>query len=239
MTERLYYQDVYAREFEAEIVAVGPDGLTLAFDRSAFYPGGGGQPCDLGLIIIDGEPYNVTEVYASDGTVWHKLDRAVPDDFKGRPIKASLDWERRYKHMRHHTALHLLNGVAYNAFGALVSGGQVYADRARMDLTLEDLSQERVEYLERESNAAIQKALNVQPRLLTQAEAAEMPELVRTLNAMPPQSEKMRIVEVVGLDRQFCGGTHVASASEIGLLKIIGTRSKGKQNKRIEIGLGE
>lgn len=239
MTEKLYYKDTYAREFEAEIVEVGPDGLALAFDRSAFYPGGGGQPCDLGTLSIDGEIYNVTEVYAADGTIWHKLDRAVPAEFKGREVKAILDWQRRYSHMRYHSALHLLNGVAYNAFGALVTGGQVYADRARIDFTLDDLAAERVEYLERETNAAIQKALPIQPREVTQQEAAELPELVRTLNAMPPQSSKIRIVEVVGLDRQFCGGTHLGNASEAGPLKITATRSKGKQNKRIEIGLSE
>lgn len=237
MTEKIYYQDTYAREFEAEIVEVGPDGLSLAFDRSAFYPGGGGQPCDLGTVTISDELYQVTEVHATDGVFWHKLDRSVPAEFKGREVKAILDWERRYGHMRHHTALHLLNGVAFNAFGALVSGGQVYTDRARIDLTMDNLSPERVEFLERESNAAIEKALEIAPRLLTQEEAAQIPELIRTLNAMPPQSAKMRIVEVVGLDRQFCGGTHTNNARELGRIKVLGTRSKGKNNKRIEIGI--
>jgi len=125
MTERLYYLDAYSREFEAEIVAVGPDGLSLAFDRSAFFPGGGGQPCDLGVLTIAGETYNVTEAFASEGLTWHKLDRPVPAEFKGRAVQAVLDWERRYSHMRYHSALHLLNGVAYNAFGALVAGAQV------------------------------------------------------------------------------------------------------------------
>jgi misacylated tRNA(Ala) deacylase len=237
MTERFYYLDTYAREFEAEIVEVGPDGLSLALDRSGFYPGGGGQPCDLGTVTIEGETYNVTEVYASDGTLWHKLDRSIPADFKGREVRAALDWQRRYNHMRYHSALHVLNGVAYNAFGALVTGGQVYADRARIDFTLDDLAPERVEYLIKESNKAIQDGLKIVPREVTAQEAADLPELVRTLNAMPPQSGKIRVVEIVGLDRQFCGGTHLASAAEIGPLKIIGTRSKGKQNKRIEIGL--
>lgn len=237
MTEKLYYKDCYAREFEAEIVEVGPDGLAVALDQSAFYPGGGGQPYDLGTFEIDGEIYQVTEVYTTDGSIWHKLDRAIPVEFKGKGLKASLDWQRRYNHMRYHTALHLLNGVAFQAYGALVTGGQVYADRARIDITLEDLAAERVEFLERETNAAIQKALPLMAREVTQAEAAELPELVRTVNAMPPQSAKMRVMEVVGLDRQFCGGTHIQNSSEVGPLKIIGTRSKGKQNKRIEIGI--
>jgi len=237
MTEKLYYQDVYAREFEAKIVAVSPDGLNLALDRSAFFPGGGGQPSDSGTFIIEGENYTVSEAFSAEGFTWHKLERAVPADFKGRSLKAELDWERRYAHMRHHTALHVLNGVAFLAYGALVAGAQVYADRARMDLTLEDLSEERVKFLENESNVVINKALAMTPRLLTPEEAAVMPELVRTLNAMPPQSDKMRIMEIEGLDRQFCGGTHLANIKEIGTLKIIGTRSKGKSNKRLEIGL--
>jgi misacylated tRNA(Ala) deacylase len=235
MTEKLYYADTYRRDFEAEIVAVGSDGLTLALDRSAFYPGGGGQPCDLGTLTIDAEPYTVTEVFHSDGTIWHRLNRAVPLEFKGRGVQAALDWERRYSHMRYHTALHLLNGVAFHTYGALVTGAQVYADRARVDFTLEDLSSERVQYLEREMNVAAQKALPLNAREITQTEAAQMPELIRTLNAMPPQVEKVRIVEIEGLDRQFCGGTHLHNASEAGHITISGTRSKGKQNKRIEI----
>lgn len=237
MTEKLYYLDTYAQEFEAEITDVSPDGLTLAFDRTLFFSGGGGQPCDLGALTIGDAEYTVTEVFSSDGIIWHKLDRAVPAEFKGREVKATLDWQRRYGLMRHHTALHLLNGVAFHTFGALVTGAQVYNDRARIDFTLDDLSQERVAYLEREANAVVEKALPLSAREVTQAEAAQMPELIRTLNAMPPQMARIRIVEIEGLDRQFCGGTHVRNAAEVGKLKIIGTRSKGKQNKRIEIAV--
>lgn len=237
MTENLYYADAYLQEFEAEISAVSEDGRAVALDRSAFFPGGGGQPSDTGHFILEGETFTVGEAYAANGLTWHRLDRAVPADFKGRRLRVALDWERRYALMRHHSGLHVLNGVAYLAFGSLVSGAQVYDDRARVDLTLEDLSQERVEYLEREANAAIAKAIAMTPRFVTPDEAATMPELVRTLNAMPPQSEKMRIVEIEGLDRQFCGGTHVANINELGTLKIISTRSKGKFNKRLEIAL--
>lgn len=240
MSEKFYYSDTYARGFEAEIVTVNPDGLTVALDRSGFYPGGGGQPCDLGWLTIEGERYDVTEVYMADNVIWHKLDRAIPTDFKGRGVQAQLDWERRYAHMRHHTALHVLNGVAYINYGALVTGGQVYADRARIDMTMDDLAPERVERLEREANEAIARSLSIRPREVTEEEAREMPELVRTLNAMPPSFEKqgkVRIVEIEGLDRQFCGGTHLANLGEIGRLKVAGTRSKGKQNKRIEIVL--
>lgn len=237
MTEKLYYIDSYAREFEAEIVALDQEGLLLALDRTGFFPVGGGQPSDSGWLSIEGEEYAVTDVFSNGEIIWHKLDRAIPADFIGRGAQGKLDWERRYAHMRHHTALHVLNGVAYNDFGALVTGAQVYADRARVDFTMEDLAPERIERLERESNEAIAKALAVLPRELTQAEAATMPELVRTLNAMPPQREKIRTVEIAGLDRQFCGGTHLSNIREIGKLKIAGTRSKGKQNKRIEIVL--
>ncbi len=237
MTEKLYYQDIYSRNFEAQITEVGADGLTLALDGSGFYPGGGGQPCDLGSIVIDGEPFTVTEVFTSEGTIWHRLDRAIPQEFKGRGAKGELDWDRRFNHMRYHSALHLLNGVAFQAFGALVTGGQVYADRARIDFTLDDLAPEKVEYLEKETNLAIQKNLPLVAREVSSEEAAQMPELVRTLNAMPPSGTRLRIMEITGLDRQFCGGTHVSNALEVGSLKISGTRSKGKQNKRVEITL--
>ena len=209
----------------------------MALDQSAFYPGGGGQPSDTGTFTIGDEIFGVGEAYAADGLIWHRLDRVVPAEFRGRTLKAKLDWERRYALMRHHSGLHVLNGVAFLAFGAMVTGCQIYADRARMDLSLEDLSQDRIEYLEGESNAAITKKMEMTPLLLTQQEAAAMPELLRSLNVMPPQSEKMRIVEIAGLDRQFCGGTHVANIGELGTLKIISTRSKGKANKRLEIAL--
>jgi misacylated tRNA(Ala) deacylase len=237
MTEKFYYTDPYAREFEAEIVGFDPTGLAIALDRTGFFAVGGGQPADQGKLTIEGEDYTVEDVYSADGLVWHKLDRVIPAEFKGKGASGKLDWERRYSHMRHHTALHVLNGVAYNDFGALVTGAQVYADRARIDFTMDDLAPERIARLERESNEAIARALRVIPREVTQAEAAEMPELVRTLNAMPPQMAKIRTIEIEGLDRQFCGGTHLANISEIGRLKIAGTRSKGKMNKRIEIVL--
>ena len=237
MTEKYFYTEPYARDFEAEIVAFDPTGLAIALDKTLFFAVGGGQPGDLGLLTIEGEDYTVEDVYAADGTIWHKLDRALPAEFKGKGALGKLDWERRYAHMRHHTALHVLNGVAYNDFGALVSGAQVYADRARIDFTMDDLAPQRIERLERECNEAIAKALRVIPREVTLAEAAETPELVRTVNAMPPQTAKIRTIEIEGLDRQFCGGTHLANISEIGRLKIAGTRSKGKMNKRIEIVL--
>jgi misacylated tRNA(Ala) deacylase len=238
-TEKYYYVQPYGREFEAEIVEIAPEGDRVAFDRSAFFPGGGGQPCDLGRLSIEGEDYAVTEVNMADGVIWHKLDRALQPGLVGRGVLAKLDWERRYAHMRYHSALHVLNGVAFLQYGALVTGGQVYGDRARIDLTMEDLAPQKVEVLEKESNLAIARNLPLLPREVTSAEAATMPELVRTLNAMPPVNANgtTRVMEIEGLDRQYCGGTHLASTSEMGTLKIASTRSKGKLNKRIEIVL--
>jgi misacylated tRNA(Ala) deacylase len=238
-TEKLHYNDPYARQFEGEIVDIAEDGTLIALDRTLFFTVGGGQPSDNGKITVEGEEYQVTDVYATDGIVWHKLDRALPTGFKGKGVQGEIDWERRWAHMRHHSGLHLICGIGFHEFGALVTGGQIYTDRARIDMTLDDLSPERVAFLERAANEAIQKKLPVQPLLVNWDEAATMPELVRTLTAMPPQSEKMRVMEIVGLDRQFCGGTHVSNTAEIGALKIIGTRSKGKNNKRIEIAVGE
>lgn len=240
MSQKGYYADTYKDKFDAQITGQTSNNQSVSFDTTFFYPGGGGQPYDLGSLVIDNSPevYSVVEVYlGEDGQIWHKLDRPLASNNLQKIVHAKLDWERRYAHMRYHTALHVLNGVAYHTFGALVTGAQVYSDRARIDFTMEDLATDRIEILEQMTNEAIAKALQLNQREVDYKEAAQMPELIRTLNTMPPQFERVRIVEIEGLDRQFCGGTHLVNTQELKHLKIATTRSKGKQNKRIEIVL--
>src|SRR3954466_8571638 len=155
-------------------------------------------------------------------------------------VQTALDWPRRYRLMRTHTAMHCLCGVVFRDYGALVTGGQMDLDRSRMDFELEDLSEERVAAIDRATNAAIVADLPVRVRILPRDEAFAIPDLIRTkINLLPPGIAEVRTVEIVGLDLQADGGTHVARTAEVGGIRIVGTRSKGKSNKRLEIGLSD
>ncbi|MHB1133871.1 MAG: alanyl-tRNA editing protein [Chloroflexota bacterium] len=234
MTELLYLADSYLREFEAAVTDV--NGKAVELNRSAFYPRGGGQLSDEGTLAAGGETYQVLEVYKEAGRFWHKLDREGPAT--GTAVRGKLDWERRYALMRYHSALHVMVGIIYKQFGVLVTGGQMYPDRARMDFALEDLSKERIALIEEESNKAIQADLPIVARILPRAEAFRIPELIRTqINLLPPEINEVRVVDVVGLDMQADGGTHVRRTGEIGALRVTKTENKGRINKRLEIQL--
>lgn len=238
MTEPLYLVDAYRREVEATVVAQVDDAVML--DRTVFYPGGGGQPPDTGWLHSDGRMWLVTRVARGDsGAILHVLDPAAgPLPPVGARVTAVLDWPRRYRLMRMHTALHVLCGTVFREYGALVTGGQMYPDRARMDFELADLSPARVAHIAATANAHIAADRPVQVRVLPRAEAFAIPDLIRTkINLLPPEISAVRIVEIVGLDLQADGGTHVARTGEIGGLRITGTRSKGRLNKRLEIEL--
>lgn len=234
MTELLYLADSYLREFDAAVVSVADESVEL--DRTAFYVRGGGQPSDEGLLLGDGNSFRVLEVYREGGRVLHKLDRRPPA--VGSRLHGKLDWERRYALMRYHSALHVMVGVIYRQFGVLVTGGQMYPDRARMDFALEDLNRDRVAAIENESNRYIAEDRRIRVRVLPREEAFRIPDLVRTqINLLPPQIQEVRIVEIEGLDMQADGGTHVAKTGEIGRIRITKTENKGKINKRLEIVL--
>lgn len=234
MTELLYLQDSYLKEFDARVVATAENAVEL--DRTVFYPRGGGQPSDEGTLEADGQVYRVLEVVRQEGRVLHKLDREPPA--VGTPVRGRIDWQRRYALMRHHSALHVLCGVIFRQFGVLVTGGQMYPDRARMDFALEDLSPERIALIEQESNRAIEADLPITARVLPREEAFKIPDLIRTqINLLPPSIQEVRIVEIEGLDLQADGGTHVKRTGEIGRLRVTKTENKGKINKRLEIAL--
>lgn len=235
MTEFLYQVDSYRREFDATVVAV--EDAAVVLDRTAFYPGGGGQPHDTGILRRGDQAWPVEAVTKRDGIALHQLAAGAPL-VTGYRVVGALDWERRYRLMRTHTAMHVLCGVIWTEFGAQVTGGQMYLDRARMDFELDDLNPERVSLIERRANEEIVLGHRVTARLLPREAAFAIPDLIRTkINLLPEGIREVRVVSVGTLDTQADGGTHVADTREIGGIRIVGTRSKGKLNKRLEVQL--
>ena len=231
----LYHTDSYVSTFEARIQA--RRGQSVALDRTAFFPGGGGQMADRGTLKVDGTAVPVVSLRKEGDIVWHELAHEVPGG-AGDTVTGTLDWAFRYQMMRTHTALHMLCGIIFRDFGAQVTGGQMYPDRARMDFSMETFTHECVRDIEERVNEAVAADHPVKVYSLPRAQAFEIPDLIRTkINLLPPQIETVRIVEIVGLDLQADGGTHVRSTREVGGLTILKTENKGKFNKRMEIAV--
>lgn len=235
MTEELFLTDAYLRRFEARVVAL--DGREAVLDKTAFYPGGGGQPADKGTLGVGPVRASVVDARREGGGIVHVLDTAIPDTV--RELNGELDWERRYAHMRYHTALHALSGIIWKAFGAKVTGGQMRPDRARMDFSFPgEWTADVVGEIERLTNEALEEDRLVRVYELPREEALKYPDLIRTqINLVPERVRTVRIVEIEGIDTQADGGTHVANTREVGELKITGHKSKGRQNKRVEFVL--
>ena len=235
MTEELFLEDAYLKEFESPVV--GLSGREVVLARTAFYPGGGGQPADKGALGVGPVNAVVVDVRREGGNVVHVLDKAIPDTV--RELKGELDWERRFAHMRYHTALHALSGVIWQNFGAKVTGGQMRADRARMDFSFPgEWTADVVGEIEGLVNEALIERRSVRVYELPREEALENPDLIRTqVNLVPERVKTVRIVEIEGLDTQADGGTHVANTEEVGEVEITGYKSKGRQNKRVEFVL--
>ena len=235
MTGELFLKDSYLREFDARVVRLA--GREVILDRTAFYPGGGGQPPDRGTLGVGPIHSNVVDARREGGGIVHVLDNPIPDTV--RELRGELDWERRFAHMRHHTALHVLSGVIWEGFGAKVTGGQMRPDRARMDFSFPgEWTVEVVGEIERLTNEALAEERPVKVYELPREEALENPDLIRTqVNLVPERVRMIRIVEIEGLDTQADGGTHVANTREVGRMEITGHKSKGRENKRIEFVL--
>ena len=235
MTEELFLKDSYTKEFDARVVKL--DGRELILDRTAFYPGGGGQPPDKGSLGIGPIEAMVVDVRREGGEIVHVMDKPIPDTVQ--ELKAELDWERRFAHMRYHTALHVLSGVIWRNFDARVTGGQMRADRARMDFSFPgEWTVDIVGEIERLTNDALADERPVRVYELEREKALENPDLIRThINLVPERVRRIRIVEIQGLDTQADGGTHVANTREVGRMEITGHKSKGRQNKRVEFVL--
>ena len=239
-TTLLYQTDSYVRAFAAQVVFVDPATREIALGQSAFYPGGGGQPHDTGQ-IRSGESVFIVDSIRKDGAaVLHHVsgDATLPD--VGETVEGELDWERRYRLMRMHTALHVLCGVVFRDYGAQVTGGNMAPDHARMDFEMDsaEFTPERVADIARAANLEIAAHRDVSVQILPREEAFAIPDLIRTkINLLPPHISEIRTVNIGGLDLQADGGTHVANTSEVIGIEVTGTRSKGKINKRIQIAL--
>ena len=236
MTDRLYSTDQYARAVDATIVDVDPDDGRVLLDRTVFYPGGGGQPHDVGELLLGEDRLAVTRVAADGRGVWHWLDGGLPGT--GTPVRAAVDWERRYRLMRTHTAMHALCGVVWERFASPVTGGNMEPGVGRLDFELPDWDPEDKEPLETELNAQLAAARPVEIAFLPREVADEDPSLIRTkISLLPASLTEVRVVDIVGLDRQADGGTHVASTLEVGRVRIAKVESKGKGFRRIRLAL--
>lgn len=234
MTQLLAHTDAYLQEFDATVVAANPEEKAVALDKTAFYPGGGGQPHDLGW--LDGKP--VTRVKRQGDLIWHWLEGELPA--VGARMHGKINWERRHKLMRTHTAFHILCGVVWRDYGAQVTGGNMDELSGRMDFEFETLRQELVKEIEEKLNVEVAAARPVRVKILPREEAFQIPDLIRTkINLLPEGISEVRTVEIEGLDLQADGGTHVANTREVGTIRVAGYESKGKINKRIRLEIGD
>jgi Ser-tRNA(Ala) deacylase AlaX len=230
MTERLYQRDSYLRAFDARVAAVGPEGVVL--DRTAFFPTGGGVLGDEGALTgPGGEVYRVAETLDGEGGVLHRLDRAGLA--AGDAVRGDLDWTRRHRLMRYHTATHVLSGVMFSDYGVRVTGNQLTPDRARVDFAFEQFDRAVLEEGFRRSNALVGQDLPVRISFVPAAEALARPELFKLETAFPHDLRELRLVDIVGFDVQADGGCHVASLEEIGRLVLTKCENKGKANRRV------
>jgi misacylated tRNA(Ala) deacylase len=241
--EQLCYADAYARSVEARVASVDASGEAplIVLDRTVFYPGGGGQPSDRGLLLraSDGRAWTVRAARKSGGDIVHELEPG-----EGGPpglddvLLVDLDWARRFALMRTHTALHALCGVVWRDYGALVTGGNMEPGAGRMDFEFERMTGDLVDEIEATVNAELAARREVRVDVLPRAEAFAIPDLIRTkINLLPEGISEIRTIEIVGLDLQADGGTHVANTAEVGAIRVTGYESKGRINKRIRIEL--
>ena len=240
MTDLLYQIDAYTHEFAAQILAVEEG--ALVFDRTAFYPGGGGQPADTGSVNWGAGERALTRIKTVGDAVrhWVETDEAHPLPSVGTEVHGTINWDERYKLMRTHTALHILCGVIWRDYGTQVTGGNMQPLTARMDFELEHMSADFASEVETKINAEVVTGRPVSVRILPREEAFQIPDLIRTkINLLPAFITRVRVVEIEGLDLQADGGTHVANTREVGRIRVVKHESKGKINKRLRIALDE
>lgn len=237
MTELLYQTDSYLNQFLALVTFVDSENRVVTLDRSAFYPGGGGQPCDFGSIQSENIEYRVVKVKKQGEEILHFFgEDQLPET--GTQVSASLDWDRRYKLMRTHTALHILCGVVFRDYGALVTGGDMEPLSGRMDFEFERMQASLVHAIEAAVNKEIEAAREIHVDILPREKAFQIMDLIRTkINLLPEGITNVRTVEITGLDLQADGGTHVRNTSEVGKIRVVDYKSKGAINKRIYIAV--
>jgi misacylated tRNA(Ala) deacylase len=239
MTELLYQDDSYIQNFKAKVIAVENDNHGVVLNRTAFFPGGGGQPADFGTLTDGDQTYKVKRVKRIGGKLVHLLE-GDPLPEVNTEVQGQIEWEHRYKLMRTHTAMHILCGVIFRDYGASVTGGNMEPLKGRMDFEFETMQRELVDEINLNINAEVANARPVSWRELPREEAFQIPDLIRTkINLLPKAIKQVRVVEIKGLDLQADGGTHVRNTSEVGSIRVVDYKSKGKINKRIYIELDE
>jgi len=237
-TARLYLQDDHCFEAEASVVAVRD--THIAFDRTCFYPGGGGQPPDQGWVKIHGRDHlEIVSVHAdANDTIWHSLKTPTPGDVLGSPATLMLDQPRRLAHARYHTVLHVLNTIALREYGGWITGVQIAVDYSRIDFKLDGFSAALCAELEKKVNSVLERRSALKSYYLAEDRFRQRDDLLRTLEAKPPVVQgQVRVVEIDGFDAQACGGTHVRNTGEVGRFSVVRTENKGKINKRLYVRL--
>jgi misacylated tRNA(Ala) deacylase len=238
-TEALYHTDSYLREFEAMVLRAAPEGVVL--DRTAFFPGGGGQPADRGQLVWEELELEVGEMAKQGEQLLHRWKVSPEGDVLppfGARLHGRIDWEYRYALMRTHTALHMLCGVIWRDYGSQVTGSSMKPLSARMDFELEGMPAELARVIEEKVNAEIAASREIRISTLPRSEALAIPDLIRTkVNLLPETIREIRIVDIVGLDCQADGGTHVANTREVGRVRVVKHESKGRINKRLYIAV--
>ncbi|MBO3800162.1 MAG: alanyl-tRNA editing protein [Candidatus Brockarchaeota archaeon] len=221
--------DSYLRDFEAKVVEVLGDNVVL--DKTAFHPRGGGLPEDTGVLVKEGKEFQVVQVFIENGKVLHN----VPEhELKtGDAVKGVLNWEKRYMIMRMHTAIHALAAVFNKRTGALITGNQVNIDKSRLDMSLEKMDRVLIDEVFKETNKELAVGRPVKIYYLPREEALKIPGVIKLAEAAPPTVEKLRIVEIEGLDIQADGGPHVSNTKEVGELVLLKIENKGRNNRRV------
>jgi len=239
MTKQLYHENSYLKEFDAVVTDVekGINGVVL--DRTAFFPGGGGQPPDFGVIETEGTKLHIERAKRHKGDIFHLIDEggSLPD--VGNKVQGKINWPHRYELMRTHTAMHILCGVIWSDYEVSVTGADMEPLKGRMDFEFETMQKSLINSIEQAINVEVRNERPVSWRKLPREEAFQIPDLIRTkINLLPDHIQQVRVVEIKGLDLQADGGTHVKNTSEVGEINIYDYKSKGKMNKRIYFELG-
>ena len=234
-TEPIYWTDSYVKELSAKVIDIVDDGI--ATDKTIFYPGGGGQPKDTGVIEYKGYEFKVVDVTREGDIIYHHID-AKPSLNRNDEVILKIDWDRRFRIMRLHTSLHILSAVMYERYGSLITGSQIYEDRARIDFPAEEMNKELAMEIVEEANKYVSKGLDVEVMFVTPDEALKMKDLFRVADFSKYEKYlkgPLRIVKIGDIDIQFDGGTHVRNTKDIGSIKFLKYESKGRRNRRIYI----
>jgi misacylated tRNA(Ala) deacylase len=230
MTKALYLEDSYLKECNSIVVSI-KDGKYVVLDQTIFYPKGGGQPCDTGKITQANEVYTVVYVGKFSGEISHEVDHTGLKE--GDSVHCSLNWERRYRLMRSHTAAHVFASLLCTGVGVLVTGNQLEEDKIRFDFSLEKFDRGTLEEYIEKANELFKKDIPVKWYELPRDEALKIPGLIKMAEAFPPNIPSLRVVEIVGVDKQADGGTHVRNLKEVGQIRLLKTENKGKSNRRV------